>query len=61
MSNYPSHRDLVELARICIRQSRAAHDPSAAAELERLADDYRRKAAALDGDALPDIGVYGLG
>jgi hypothetical protein len=57
VADYPTYRDLVELARICVRQARAMQNPDAIAELHRLADDYRHKAAALDGGALPDIGL----
>jgi hypothetical protein len=57
VADYPTYRDFVELARICVRQARAVQNPTAIAELHRLADDYRRKAADLDGGTLPDIGL----
>jgi hypothetical protein len=51
----PSYRDMVELAKICARQARAASNPEVALELRRLAKEYQKKAADLDGGVLPDI------
>ena len=50
-----SYKDLVELAKICIRQARACILPEAAAELARMAKEYQEQPAALDGGRLPDI------
>jgi hypothetical protein len=36
--------DLNELARICLEQARVAPAPKVAAELRRMAKDYRRRA-----------------
>lgn len=47
--------DLVQLARICLRQSKEAKQDGVATELRRMANDYRRRAANLDGGKLPSI------
>jgi hypothetical protein len=39
-----AYKDLVELARICLRQAGASQDPDASATLFRLALDYSRRA-----------------
>jgi hypothetical protein len=44
----PSYDDLVELARICLRQARQTANPAVADELRRMAADYQRRAAGLD-------------
>jgi hypothetical protein len=44
----PSYNDLIELARICQRQADVTDIPAVAEELRRMADDYRKRAAALD-------------
>jgi len=49
-TNNPSYVDLIELARICMRQARAAQSKTVAAELRKMAVDYRRRAAAMDGE-----------
>ena len=47
--------DLVELARICMRQARIARTPEVADVLRQMAQEYQEKAAHLeDGDA-PDL------
>jgi len=51
----PTYSDLVELAKICVRQARTASNPEVARELRRLAKEYQKKAADLDGGLLPDI------
>jgi hypothetical protein len=51
-----SYVDLVELARICINQARAATTPAAAAEFIRLAKEYQRRAAGMNDGEFPDIG-----
>ncbi len=38
-------KDLVELARICVKQSRASSHPEVAAELVRMAKEYECRAA----------------
>jgi hypothetical protein len=52
----PSYQDTVELAKICARHARASVNPEVAHELRRLAKEYQKKAADLDGGTLPDIG-----
>ena len=49
--------DLIELAKICARQARASSNPQVAQELLRLAKEYQRRAADLEGGKLPDIGL----
>jgi hypothetical protein len=44
-------RDLIELARICLEQARAAQTADVAAELGRMAREYRQRAAQLNADA----------
>jgi hypothetical protein len=51
-----SYDDLVELARICLRQAREAKTPSVSAELRHLATGYQIRAASMDDGRLPDIG-----
>ena len=51
----PTYSDMVELAKICARQARAASNPEVAQELRRLARDYQKRAADLDGGVQPDI------
>lgn len=47
--------DLVELARICMRQAHIARTPEVADILRQMAQEYQEKAANLeDGDA-PDL------
>jgi hypothetical protein len=41
----PMLNDLVELARICVKQSRASPHPEVAAELMRMAKEYQCRAA----------------
>lgn len=50
------YEDLVELAKICMEQSRATKAKDVAAELRRMAKEYQRRAAALDDGILPNIG-----
>ncbi len=50
-----TYDDLVHLARVCIRQAKATDRDEVAAELIRMADEYRQRAAALDGGRLPQI------
>jgi hypothetical protein len=51
----PTYKDMVELAKICARQARAASNPEVAQELQRLAKEYQKKAADLESGVLPDI------
>jgi hypothetical protein len=51
-----SYDDLVELARICIKQARDATRPTIAAELRLVARGYQLRAAAMKHGELPDIG-----
>jgi hypothetical protein len=44
----PTHKDLVDLARVCLRQAGVSEDSDAAATLFRLALDYSRRATELD-------------
>ena len=55
MQQQQFYTDLVELAKICMRQARACILPEAAAELARMAKEYQEQPAALDGGRLPDI------
>jgi hypothetical protein len=48
------YQDLVELARMQL--SRATKAKDVAAHLRRMAKEYQRSAAALDGGNLPNIG-----
>ena len=50
-----SHAELVGLARISWRWSRMLTTPGLVTALEQVARDYQRRAAELDGGALPDI------
>jgi hypothetical protein len=50
-----SYNDLIELARLCLRQASAARTPAVASELRRMAEEYEARAAALMGGQLPDI------
>ena len=47
--------DLVELAKICMRQARDTKSRQVAAELRRLAKDYQKRAAELNSGKLPDL------
>jgi hypothetical protein len=48
-----SYEDLIELARLCLRQAAATRNQAAAAELRRMASDYQARAAALDAARAP--------
>jgi hypothetical protein len=52
----PTYNDLVELARICAKNSYAANTKEVAAELWKMAREYQERAAKLDSGKLPDIG-----
>jgi len=51
-----TYDNLVELARLCLKQARKAKNPSVSAEFMHLAKGYQIRAAAMDKDKLPDIG-----
>jgi hypothetical protein len=51
-----SYDELVELARICLKQAREAKNPSVSAELRQLAKGYQIRAASMDNGRLPNIG-----
>jgi hypothetical protein len=48
--------DLVQLARICMRQARIAQSRDVADVLRQMAAEYQDKAAKLRDGAVPDIG-----
>jgi hypothetical protein len=50
------YENLVELARTYMQMSRATKAKDVAAHLRRMAKEYQRSAAALDGGNVPDIG-----
>ena len=54
-----SYDELVELARICLKQAREAKNLSVSAELMHLARRYQMRAASMDNGKLPDIGEEG--
>jgi hypothetical protein len=49
------YNDLIELARLCLRQAAATSNAAAAAELRRMASEYQARAAALDKPRTPDV------
>jgi hypothetical protein len=51
-----TYDNLVELARLCLEQSRKAKNPSVSAEFMHLAKGYQMRAATMDKGKLPDIG-----
>jgi hypothetical protein len=52
--------DLVELARVCWRQSQTAWTPEAACTLRRIAREYLQQATKLHDGKVPDIGLVCL-
>lgn len=50
------YNDLIELAQICLKQARAATSSEVAAELRRMAREYRERAAKLNGGSMREIG-----
>ena len=48
--------DFIELARICIAHSHVTASPEVAAELRRIAEEYRKKAADLQWENWPAVG-----
>jgi hypothetical protein len=58
MSQAPrvSYDDLIELARLCLKQAASTSNAVAAAELRRMAGEYQARAQALaDEPRMPDI------
>ena len=51
-----TYDNLVELARICLEQSRKAKNPFVSAELRHVAKGYQLRAAAMNHGRIPDIG-----
>jgi hypothetical protein len=51
------YEEMIEVARLCANNARIASTKDAAAVLWRIAREYQEKAAKLDGDKLPDIGM----
>jgi hypothetical protein len=49
-----TYDDLIELARLCLKQAAATSNPVGAAQLRRMADEYQARAAALRETPLPD-------
>ena len=49
-------QDLVDLARICLKQALAATRPEVAAELHKLASEYQSRATKLNNGLAPSIG-----
>jgi hypothetical protein len=53
-----SYDDLMELARLCLKQAASTSNVAAAAALRRMASEYQARAAALaDEPHVPDIAV----
>jgi hypothetical protein len=56
------HTDFIELARICIAHSHVTTCPEVAAELRRIAEEYRKKAAAdSEWENWPAVGEENVG
>ena len=53
--------DFIELARICIAHSHVTASPEVAAELRRIAEEYRKKAADLDWENWPAVAEENVG
>jgi hypothetical protein len=51
-----TYDDLVEIARVCLKQARVAKNPSVGEEFTHLAKGYQMRAASMVGGKLPDIG-----
>jgi hypothetical protein len=50
-----AYNDLIELARLCLRQAGVARTPAAASELRRMAKEYQIRADALIEAERPNI------
>ena len=55
-SEMQTREDLVELARVCLKQARVSKNPMVVAEFTHLAKGYQMRAATMDNGQLPDIG-----
>ena len=55
LPNNPRYTELVELAKTCLFQAKITMAKDVAAEFRRMAREYQRRAADLDGGKLPDI------
>jgi hypothetical protein len=53
-----SYDDLIELARICVEQARAARNREVAAELRRMGREYHERAAKLNGGTAPPLDQF---
>jgi hypothetical protein len=51
-----TYENLVELARLCLKQARKSKNPLVSAEFTHLARGYQIRAATMDKGKLPDIG-----
>jgi len=51
-----TYDDLVELARICLKQAREAKNAFVSAELRHVAKGYQVRAATMDHGRFPNIG-----
>jgi hypothetical protein len=52
----PSYDEMVELARICWRQSRVTQSEDVACLFHKMAREFQEAAARLDSGKLPDLG-----
>jgi hypothetical protein len=50
-----TYEDLVELAKVCLRQAHKTKSRNLAAKLRRMAKDYQKRAAEFNSGKLPDI------
>ena len=57
-----TYEELAELARVCAKNAHLASSKEIAAELWKMAAEYRDKATKLNGGTAPDIGPppYGV-
>jgi hypothetical protein len=49
----PTYKDLVELARICLRQAHTVGNSEVSAALSRMAQEYAQRAAELNNSKMP--------
>ena len=54
--NKVRYNELVDLARTCVYQGKVTKAQEVAAEFRRMAKEYQKRAADLDGGKMPDIG-----
>jgi hypothetical protein len=54
--NMLNYDELVELARICLKQARETKNPNVSSELRHVAKGYQMRAATMKNGRLPDIG-----